>query len=392
MSGWTAVRRLWDLFQPPRRLDRVSDADLADARWLWAVRGIDLKIERGDVVGLIGPNGSGKSTLLKMVAGITLPTAGQVAATGRVGTLIEIGAGFHPEMTGRENVYLNGAILGLARREIDTHFNAIVDFAELAPFIELPVKKYSSGMYVRLGFSVATMVPPDVLLVDEILSVGDLAFQRKSIARMRELRQSDTTILFVSHNMDSVRHFCTRGVFMLDGRVAFDGPVDAAIEHYYRHTERSPAAFWPSRDDRFTPGRARAEIVSVELIGSDGAIESVWAGQPCQLRIQFRSIEPLPGVQIAIGLHDADGSLVNGFNSRSDAAPLGRLDGHGCVTISFPNGLPLGRGTCRVSVSLHDADCLELYARRENALQILIQAGSADSGWAHVAREWHREN
>jgi ABC-type polysaccharide/polyol phosphate transport system ATPase subunit len=186
MTGWSALRRLWELFQAPQCLAEVRESDLADPHHLWALRGIDLKIKRGEVVGLIGPNGSGKSSLLKIVAGITYPTAGRVEAAGRVGTLIEIGAGFHPEMTGRENVYLNGSILGLSRRQIDQHFEEIVGFAELEQFIDLPVKKYSSGMYVRLGFAVATIVAPDVLLVDEILSVGDLAFQRKSIARRHD--------------------------------------------------------------------------------------------------------------------------------------------------------------------------------------------------------------
>ncbi len=388
MSGWTAMRRLWDLFQPPRRLDRVTDTDLADSRWLWAVRGVDATIDRGEVVGLIGPNGSGKSTLLKMIAGITQPTAGQVTAAGRVGTLIEIGAGFHPEMTGRENVYLNGAILGLARREIDEHFEAIVAFAELESFIDLPVKKYSSGMYVRLGFSVATMVPPDVLLVDEILSVGDLAFQRKSIARMRELKQGDTTILFVSHNMDAVRHFCTRGIFLLDGRVAFDGPVDRAIEHYYQHADTSPRAFWPSRDQTFGPARPRAEITDVVLLDGDRPTGTLTPGQPCSLRIRLRPIEPLAACQLAVVLYDADGTLLASFDTRGDNASLGPLDGDRQVTISFPRGLPLARGTCRFSVSLLDEHCLEPYAVLASATTVAIRGVGADSGWAHVVRVW----
>jgi ABC-type polysaccharide/polyol phosphate transport system ATPase subunit len=389
MTGWSALRRLWELFQPARMLDRVTDAELADERFLWALRGVDLKIGRGDVVGLIGPNGSGKSTLLKLIAGITPPSSGTVAATGRVGTLIEIGAGFHGEMSGRENVYLNGSILGLSRREIDQHFDEIVAFAELEKFIDLPVKKYSSGMYVRLGFSVATMVPPDVLLVDEILSVGDLAFQRKSIARMRELKRGDTTIVFVSHNMDAVRHFCTRGVFLLDGRVAFDGPVDDAIDRYYQHTDRTPTVFWSSRDETFAAPAAKIEITSAALTdGDDRAIEQLTPGQPCRLRVQYRPREPLPAVHAAVAIYDSDGTLLTSFNTRGDCVSMPPADGTCEFVVTFPQGLPLARGTCRFSVSLLGDDCLETYAMKENAVQVPIRAGRAESGWVHVAREW----
>jgi lipopolysaccharide transport system ATP-binding protein len=391
MTGWSAFRRLWELFQPPQQLDRVTAADLADANYLWALRGVDLSIQRGEVVGLIGPNGSGKSTLLKIIAGITLPTAGTVEATCRVGTLIEIGAGFHSEMSGRENVYLNGSILGLSRLQIDRHFDDIVRFAELEPFIDLPVKKYSSGMYVRLGFSVATMVPPDVLLVDEILSVGDLAFQRKSIARMRELKHSDTTIIFVSHNMDAVRHFCTRGVFLLDGRIAYDGSVDEAIDHYYRHTDRSPMSFWPSRAESFVPAKPRGEITSAALVDADARpIESINPGQPCRLLVKYRSLEPLAGAQLAVAIYDSDGTLVSGFNTRGDGVPLGPLNGPSELAVSFPHGLPITRGTCRFSVSLLDEDCLETYAVRESALAIPVQPARGETGWVHVERQWQR--
>jgi lipopolysaccharide transport system ATP-binding protein len=389
MTGWSALRRLWELFQPSRPLDRVTDAELADERFLWALRGIDLEIRRGEVVGLVGPNGSGKSTLLKIIAGITPPSAGAVNASGRVGTLIEIGAGFHAEMTGRENVYLNGSILGLSRREIDRHFDEIVAFAELEKFIDLPVKKYSSGMYVRLGFSVATMVPPDVLLVDEILSVGDLAFQRKSIARMRELKRGDTTIIFVSHNMDAVRHFCSRGVFLLDGRVAFDGPVDDAIDQYYQDSDRRPAAFWPTRDDQFSAPAEKVEITSAVLIDGDGRpIEQLTPGQPCRLHVQFHPREPLPAVQAALAIYDSDGTLLASFNTRADGFSMRPVNGSQEFVVSFPLGLPLARGTCRFSVSLLDDDCLETYAMKENAVQVPIRPGRAESGWIHVTREW----
>ena len=388
MSGWTAMRRLWELFQPPERLDQVTASHLEDAQYLWALRGVDLNIERGEVVGLIGPNGSGKSSLLKIVGGITLPTAGVVLAPGRVGTLIEIGAGFHPEMTGRENVYLYGSIMGLSRREVAGHFSEIVAFAELEQFIDLPVKKYSSGMYVRLGFSVATMVPPEVLLVDEILSVGDLEFQRKSIARMRALKRSETTIIFVSHNMDAVRHFCSRAVFLLDGQIRYDGSAADAIEHYYRHADRSPVAFWPSRSDSHERSET-AEVLSTTLVDdSGGQIHEIVPGEPCRLQVQFRSLQPLAPSQLAIALYDIEGTLLSSFSTKSDGVPAEPLDGTRQLTVRFPRGLPIARGSVRFSVSIMDEDCLEPFATKENALLLPVQSTPGQSGWAHIPRQW----
>jgi lipopolysaccharide transport system ATP-binding protein len=292
-------------------------------------------------------------------------------------------------MTGRENVFLNGSILGLSRRQIEQHFDEIVGFAELEKFIDLPVKKYSSGMYVRLGFSVATMVPPDILLVDEILSVGDLAFQRKSMVRMRELKKSDTTVLFVSHNMDAVRHFCRRGVFLLEGRVVFDGDIDEAIEYYYRHADKSPVASWASRDAQFAPPAQRAEFVSASVLDSQGQeMECLMPGQPFRLRVAYRSMEPLPAVQIAIAVFDADGTLLSGFNTKGDGVQLAPLNGPAVLDVSFPHGLPLARGACRFSVSILDGDCLETYAVKENAAQLPVRSPQHEAGWLRVPRDW----
>jgi ABC-type polysaccharide/polyol phosphate transport system ATPase subunit len=200
---------------------------------LWAVRDIDISIEPGEAVGIMGRNGSGKSTLLSMFCGVTSPTQGLLHVAGRIAPLISVGVGFHPELTGRENVYVNGRILGLTRREIDRRLDSIVDFSEIEAFIDTPVKFYSSGMYVRLGFSVAAHVDPDVLLVDEVLAVGDQAFQWKCYKHMLGLREQGTTIVLVSHNMSAVERYCDRGVVLSFGRMHFDGPVSAAVESYH---------------------------------------------------------------------------------------------------------------------------------------------------------------
>jgi ABC-type polysaccharide/polyol phosphate transport system ATPase subunit len=401
MAGWTALRRLWELFQPPRSIARVTPADLGDHRYIWALRGIRLAVERGEVVGLIGPNGSGKSSLLRIVAGITDPSAGAVSAAGRVGSLLEIGAGFHPEMTGRENIYLSGTLSGLSRREIDRHFHAIVEFSGLTEFIDLPVKKYSSGMFVRLGFSVATVVPPEILLVDEILSVGDLAFQRKSIQRMRELKHSDTTILFVSHNMDAVRHFCSRGVFLVDGQIEFDGPIDAAVVHYYRHADarhrNGPSEL--AATDHAKPTGVAAEIAATRITDDSGReLSELAPGQACILQIEYRVAggrdgiggRTDPAMHLGISLYDADGLLVLGFTSRDDGEALNIDAGRGTIAVRFPAGLPFARGTYRVVVRLLDADCLERFAVNEHAGSFRIGSPAAGIGWARAARmgEW----
>ena len=197
-----------------------------------ALSNVSFDIRRGETVGLIGRNGAGKSTTLKILSRITTPTSGRAVLRGRVGSLLEVGTGFHPELTGRENVYLNGMILGMRKGEIDAKFDEIVDFAEVGPFLDTPVKRYSSGMYVKLAFAVASSLDTDILLVDEVLAVGDAAFQRKSLARMKEIAHSGRTIIFVSHNMDSVRTICDRCLLFEKGRLAMDGPVDDVAAAY----------------------------------------------------------------------------------------------------------------------------------------------------------------
>ena len=200
---------------------------------LWALRGANLRVDRGECVGVIGRNGSGKSTLLRMLAGVTAPTEGTVTVRGQVAPLIAVGVGFHPELTGRENVYVSGTILGLTRRQIDERFDEIIDFAEIEGFVDTPVKFFSSGMYVRLGFAVSVLADPDVLLVDEVLAVGDLAFQMKCFDRMQAVRESGTTIVVVSHNLNAIRRLCDRSAVVHAGELRFDGDTSAAIALFH---------------------------------------------------------------------------------------------------------------------------------------------------------------
>jgi len=198
-----------------------------------ALNDISFEIKKGETVGIIGPNGSGKSTILKLIAGVMSPNGGKITVKGKISPLIELGAGFHPELTGAENIYLNGAILGLSRKEINKNFQSIIDFAELQEFIDQPVKHYSSGMYMRLAFAVAVHVHPEILIVDEILAVGDTAFQAKCFAKMEEFKKSkDVTIIFVSHNMDQVEKFCTRAIYLNDHKIQYDGNPEESVKKY----------------------------------------------------------------------------------------------------------------------------------------------------------------
>lgn len=200
----------------------------------WAVKDLDLEIKRGEKLALIGTNGSGKSTLLKLISRVTRPTSGKIEIAGKVGALLELGAGFHPDLTGRENIYLSGAIFGLKRREIDAIFDSIVDFSELASFLDVPVKRYSSGMFLKLAFSVVSHLQSDILIADEILSVGDAGFQKKCLQKMKEIGKENRTIIYVSHQMESIVSLCPRTVWMRNGQIEEDGPSERVIDNYLK--------------------------------------------------------------------------------------------------------------------------------------------------------------
>jgi lipopolysaccharide transport system ATP-binding protein len=244
---------------PLRWLRRRGPAEAADH--LWALREVSFEVRRGEAVGVIGRNGAGKSTLLKVLSQITEPTTGEVEIRGRVGSLLEVGAGFHPELTGRENVFLNGAVLGMKRAEIVRKFDEIVAFAEIERFIDTPVKRYSSGMYMRLAFAVAAHLEPDILIVDEVLAVGDAAFQKKCLGKMGEVANGDRTVLFVSHNMQTVANLCNRSVCLNDGRVDFVGGAHEGIARYYQLLEGSDRG---GADRRHGTGQFRFEDARTE--------------------------------------------------------------------------------------------------------------------------------
>lgn len=252
---------------PARRFGNLLQGQASGAadlhRKIWALREVSFEIERGEVVGIVGRNGAGKSTLLKVLSRITEPTQGYADIFGRVGSLLEVGTGFHPELTGRENIYLNGAILGMRKAEIQRKFDEIVSFAEIEEFIDTPVKHYSSGMYVRLAFSVAAHLETDILLVDEVLAVGDVAFQRKCLGKMEDVAQEGRTVLFVSHNMGLIQSLCDRGIFLNDGEIRADGSISEAVDAYLRQLDQAGAHDLVRRTDR--KGKGDIKLVKIDI-------------------------------------------------------------------------------------------------------------------------------
>lgn len=234
-------------------------------QWVWALKGVGFEINPGEVVGIIGRNGAGKSTLLKILARITEPTAGKIELFGRIGSLLEVGTGFHSELSGRENIFLNGSILGMTKAEIKSKFDEIVAFAEVDAFIDTPVKRYSSGMYVRLAFAVAAHLDPEILLLDEVLAVGDVAFQKKCLGKMNEVSKNGRTVIFVSHNMASIISICSRCILIDGGKIGFDGPVDSAIRRYLEASAQHDGA----RCFPIEPAKA-AQFTSLRLMTSEG--------------------------------------------------------------------------------------------------------------------------
>ncbi len=277
---------------------------------IWALREVSLEIPQGQVVGIIGHNGAGKSTLLKILSRVTRPTHGYAELYGRVGSLLEVGTGFHPELTGRENIYLNGAILGMTKAEIDRKFDEIVAFAEVEKFIDTPVKFYSSGMYLRLAFAVAAHLEPEILLVDEVLAVGDAAFQRKCLGKMGDVAREGRTVLFVSHNMSAILHLTQRTIVLQKGQVAFDGPTPDAVDFYLASGfRRAGERLWASEDLAMDPGPFRP--VALRVRDAQGRVtDTVRADEAFTVEWEYVLEAPLRGLRVGIYLLTTRGEYV----------------------------------------------------------------------------------
>jgi lipopolysaccharide transport system ATP-binding protein len=341
----------------------------------WALKDLSFEIKRGEVVGVIGRNGAGKSTLLKILSRITEPTKGRVTIRGRVASLLEVGTGFHPELTGRENIYLNGAILGMGRREIKAKFDEIVDFAEVEKFLDTPVKRYSSGMYVRLAFAVAAHLEPEILVVDEVLSVGDAEFQRKCLGKMKDVSGGQgRTVLFVSHNMPSVQQLCTSGLMLSHGTSLYRGSIDGAIAQYMSSLDQTSRQELRSRKDREGDGRLRVVDVSFHDQGGNH-VEAAICGQPLRVRIHYESEfngaeKP---VDVAFNLRSNNGILLTCFANIQTGAERLPVHAKGYFECLWPKvNLRSGSymSTLFVGVEGQTADWLQ------NAFQIPVEEGN----------------
>jgi lipopolysaccharide transport system ATP-binding protein len=306
----------------------------------WALKDVSFEVKKGEVLGIIGHNGAGKSTLLKILSRITKPTIGEVRLRGRVGSLLEVGTGFHPELTGRENIFLNGAILGMRRHEIQTKFDQIVEFAEIEQFLDTPVKRYSSGMYVRLAFAVAAHLEPEILIVDEVLAVGDLSFQRKCMGRMREVGRSGSTILFVSHNMPAVEALCTRAILLDHGKVALDGSVHDLVQEYHRRVLQAHGDVGSALSDLNSPTRVQKIFRSATLLGDTGEPTNFLpVGGRFHLRLVLDAPIAIEAPNVTVGIDDNLGQRLLSLQSPLMNPVLPRLQAPGvleCVVESLP--------------------------------------------------------
>jgi ABC-type polysaccharide/polyol phosphate transport system ATPase subunit len=362
----------------------------SEATDVWALQDVSVDVEPGAAVGLIGRNGSGKTTLLRIIAGIIKPTTGRVRTEGRIGSLLELGAGFHPDFTGRENVYLNGAIQGLRRQDIRERFDEIVAFAELEHAIDRPVRTYSSGMTMRLGFAIAAFLDADILLLDEVFAVGDESFQRKCFGRIFAFKEAGGTIVFVSHDASAVERLCERSVLLDAGRVAFDGPTREAVAQYRRalSAEIDPA----EREAGLREwGTGEITIASASLVGEEGSERLQFlSGEPFALRVAVAAHDGAPPPRLQLELRDDAGTLVAG--EAVDLAALGWSATNGQRGIRFEIGsLPLADGRFHLRLGLTDKTGERLYHQLDDALVFVVYPGGEERGVVRFAGSWALE-
>lgn len=374
----------------------------------WALDNVSFEVKRGECLGLIGPNGAGKSTLLKLLGGITLPDKGRIKVTGRVGALLELGAGFHPMLTGRENIHLTGGILGLSNDEIAEKFDAIVDFASLEEFIDSPVKHYSSGMYVRLGFAIAAHADPDVFLIDEALAVGDILFQSKCYAKLREFKDRGITIIFVTHNLDMVTTHCRRSLLLDKGKLIGDGTPKVAVDDYNRMVTRrgattsilheNPATTvnscssskdieWDGlfyvnlNEDRY--GSGKAEILEAGIFDLDhGPVQVIERNREFLIKIKVRHKDSMPAAVVAFSIRDPKGVVLCGTNTLYQKIDVGQVESGTVVLVVFRQVVRLNAGDYLLSVGCGAWEMGEyvVYDRRFDYIPFQVVATSQRVG------------
>lgn len=344
----TLRETITDAVRAPLKSLRRSNGN-AKSNTIWALKDVSFDVQPGEIVGIIGRNGAGKSTLLKVLSRITEPTKGRVELYGRIASLLEVGTGFHPELTGRENIFLNGAILGMARAEIEKQFDRIIAFAEIEEFIDTPVKRYSSGMYVRLAFAVAAHLEPEILVVDEVLSVGDMAFQKKCLGKMGEVARQGRTVLFVSHNMGSIARLCQTGMLLEQGRLLFCGSMMETIAKYMQGAASTSAEVSFAPDEK-----KRLQICAARLLDHSGQPSTeLDRVNPFTVSIDYEARARIEGAHLGIMLDRIDGTPIC-YSADIDTAPdriIERHPGMHRSTVTFPGGL-LNAGVYQIRLGL----------------------------------------
>jgi lipopolysaccharide transport system ATP-binding protein len=355
----------------------------------WALREIDFDVPAGATLGIIGSNGSGKSTLLKVMARILAPNQGSVATYGTMSSLLELGTGFHPELTGKENVYLAGSLLGQKEEEVAARYDGIVDFAGISEFMDVPVKNYSSGMYARLAFAVAISVEPDILLVDEVLAVGDESFQIKCHERIAELRRQDRTVVMVSHNLEAIRSLCSEAIWIDEGTMRSQGKTSDVIADYLSEVHSGEEAIATSPGQR--TGSGEVEVADVSFVNSDGAPQGAFrTGERMTVRIRYEAKQAVPEISCALLFYRADNlQLLYGQNSKEGGIPL-QLAKEGVIEYTIPS-LPFLKGSVLVTVGLHDELGLRVYDLRERGYSFLVfedTRSAMEVGAVRLGGEW----
>lgn len=369
----------------------------SDSKYVWALRDINFKVNQGEVFGIIGKNGAGKSTLLKLLARVTGPTTGEIRARGRIASLLEVGTGFHPELTGRENIYLNGAILGMTKREIRAKFDEIVDFSGVDRYVDTPVKRYSSGMHVRLAFAVAAHLEPEILIVDEVLAVGDVEFQKKCIGKMQDVsRNSGRTVLFVSHNMAAVKNLCNRLMVLKYGEVDFIGNVNEGIERYLsRESELGSKGEIPSDYSSSCNGEARFTQIRMED-GKQGMMEEAYYGAPFLVRGTIEVLKPLKDVIVELRIKTKDDLTLAYTNNDYDGSGLKEFaPGQHEFQLQMDNHLQPGAYTLTLGMHYSDGRTIDFVENVYDFTVLDVGAGGEvglkypwDQGYTRANSKW----
>lgn len=378
-----------------RPIDRLKQMLMRGRRRYYkefaALHDVSFELQKGEVLGLVGRNGAGKSTLLQLICGTLSPSAGHVAVHGRVAALLELGAGFNPEFSGKENIYLNASILGLSTSEIDARYDAIVEFSGIGDFIHQPVKTYSSGMYVRLAFSIATSVDPDILVIDEALSVGDGAFARKSFDRIMRLKEKGATILFCSHSIYQIEALCTRAIWLEKGVVRLIGDPSTVVARYQNFLDRdaAPQSAEPVAQIPSVVGTARILGVQTRVDGITGtSLQIQSAQQTLAIAVGFASDPALPAPVVGVMLHSADGRTIASSSTQADGLELDRdTSGRGTATIEFPN-IPLLKGEYYIGVYLLSEDGIHVYDGAANVATLHFSQKTLEQGVVSLVRGW----